>query len=1389
MTKLTFTHTFCVTGPYKGPFLRLAIAAFSVFCGAAAVAGDGTMLWINGAANWSDPGSWRKNEIAQAGGVATLALQASGTLNQNVSGLTLRGLAVNAGWANFSGYPITLTNSPFLSMATTGSKLYLPLQGQGVLRKYGVGQFELANSTFTGFDAVAIDEGTLVVSSNQTEAVTGSTLLLNGGALVFAPTLTSGQAGLVYGATNASASFAYGPAVAWLHVNKGSGGSATLALGGAGDGFVRTNRGVVVIAPASGAAALGVTEKVLVNGNAPLVTNGMVEPSMVGCDLSGVNFPFHFLAYDAANGFVPATCTDGVRGGATSLANVTNNVTVADDTHVHALRMNDRKTLTIGAGKTLTVGDGTHPAGIIFNAQGDNVTGPTITGGMIDFGTSEGVIWGAGASANYQVSMLSSALAGQNGVTLAARNGKELFWLNVAGTNTYSGDTRIMGGRVSMLNPGVFSTGDIYVYGNRDKGAQLMLGDLTLSNKLHLAGFGVGGAHKSAVIAYNGGGKLALDNTVTLMDDVGLIVAGTGSIQANKAVDGKGSLFCSSETTTGTLTLNATNSYAGMTVVQSGILSLGPAGTFGQGDVTNNATVHFNNTSTLLVTNNIGGSGAFVQKGSGPLIFTGDRVSLASFDAGAAPVGVNGSNTCFQTLLGYGDVSAVAGVVNPKALEIGKSGTNFMFNGCLKDGEAVLGLTKVGTGMLTLTRPQSYSGPTVIREGTLKLQAGLTRPPAAGLTYWLDAADASKVLTDGSQTVTNWTDSSAAGVRFKKTADRPLPAYVQNAINGKPAVYFEGNTNRIASTVSLPQKSLFIVNRPAGYESMDGIWGQDNGDFGIRTGSSTSWQNLPSVPASFFNDLPTFIINGQNANTFVQNEPHILYAQRTAGRTCNVALGNYTYTMAQKRSYKGYIGEVIAYDRVLSEEERWQIEDYLAEKWLGNGLHRVNPEADLLPSTTTLSMENRAVLDLNGISQTLASLSGEGMITNSSDAVVTLTVTGASSFCGVIAGNIRVVKTGSATADFTVRITSTNDVVLDGGIVRLSPYRIEPVRAGLSYWLDASATNTVAVNEAGFVTNWASLLGNGVAFKQPADRRYVEPTYITNAIYGKNAVRFDGTNWMYTLSSCKVQTLFFVTKTWGFQSLAGIWAPALTVDVGLRQDNATTWRDGILDDIFYDGAYRVNGTAIRSFAAGSPYVFCGQTALPKTSANNALGGYYITTSANRCYIGDIGEVLAYDRLLSAEEVRNVEAYLSAKWLTDGGLTVSGQVFAPTAQLILTNNVAVDLGETSQTVHNLSGAGSFQNGNLALDGTLTVQIASDGTYNQINVDGSLALNQTVLNVQGLEYLDKTHSHTILTATGTVTGTFSVTNLPKTWTVKVTETGVTLVPYRGTMLSIK
>ena len=63
--------------------------------------------------------------------------------------------------------------------------------------------------------------------------------------------------------------------------------------------------------------------------------------------------------------------------------------------------------MTIGAGNTLTVGDGTDPAGLILEGT------TSITGGTLAFGASEAVI---GVKAT---NTISSAITGTGGLTLA----------------------------------------------------------------------------------------------------------------------------------------------------------------------------------------------------------------------------------------------------------------------------------------------------------------------------------------------------------------------------------------------------------------------------------------------------------------------------------------------------------------------------------------------------------------------------------------------------------------------------------------------------------------------------------------------------------------------------------------------------------------------------------------------------------------------------------------------------------------------------------------------------------------------------------------------------------------------------------------------------------
>ncbi len=85
MTMLKSRNLVYQSAFYKRPFMRLATASLSLLYVAIATAGDGTMIYLNQTGNWNSTSGWRKNEIAQGGGVATLLR--GGALNQNVSGL------------------------------------------------------------------------------------------------------------------------------------------------------------------------------------------------------------------------------------------------------------------------------------------------------------------------------------------------------------------------------------------------------------------------------------------------------------------------------------------------------------------------------------------------------------------------------------------------------------------------------------------------------------------------------------------------------------------------------------------------------------------------------------------------------------------------------------------------------------------------------------------------------------------------------------------------------------------------------------------------------------------------------------------------------------------------------------------------------------------------------------------------------------------------------------------------------------------------------------------------------------------------------------------------------------------------------------------------------
>lgn len=952
--------------------------------------------------------------------------------------------AVFAGGARIdSGSQQNQINQPLVS-GTGGGQ-------DGGLTKSGASVLVLAtNATYAGLTTVRA--GTLRTTSAAGAPFGSGSVFINGGTLQAQPAGSGLTVGLALAAGAADSAVTYGAGPSALGVSKMGDSSVTLMLGNSGAAaesvLVRTNRGVLAIAPGLAAStSLGGLERVYVNGGVSMA-NGMV-PAVIGVE-NDDRRSCDFLQYDAAVGFTNAAYTAGLEGGPTSLANVTTN-TATTSRQVHALRVHNGAVLTVGGGQTLTVGDGVNPAGVIINNSSSTTAG--ITGGTLDFGASEGVVTFNLRRSNQFTQPINSVIAGLNGVTFAGGGSDQDLYLGSAG-NTYAGGTRIMNGCVSTANGLNLGNGDIFIYGNEGGGGQFKFGFAgTMTNAFHLSGLG-------GTPSGTPGGAIRFDANGTVSGPVELMAdtrVGTPMPSAIGTFSGVIYGPCGLEIGCpgqgwGRVRFAGVNTYSGQTLISGGTLELVAGGTFGSGPVVNNGTLMFSGSGDATITNSIRGSGRVVQNGTGTLrLESCAGLGITEVSSGALAVtgglspsnavslsgtlDLRGSDLTVGRLGGSGAVSnSVGGTVT---LTLGAGNGNSLFLGSVVDGAGTMTLAKTGSGTLTLSGQNTYSGATVVGEGTVRLQAAQTTLPTNGLTYQLDASVPASMTLVGTN-VSVWADVSGAGVAFTQTLAHLQPVYVTNAINGMGGVRFNGlMTNRMVAAKSVSAQTVFIVNKMTGYMNLAGIWGRAASDTGIRALSASSWQ-LNGDQNDFTSGSEMFI-NGVAGNSFTAGAPHILAAlspvQRTGWQT---AIGDYWGSKDYRRAYIGDIGEILVYGSLLSGGERQAVEQYLTYKWMGVA---VPAATNVLPVATTLVVSNNAAFDLNGVSQAVGSLSGAGSVTSSSGAWSTLTVGSdgsSSAFSGTISGSNALVKVGGGTLTLSGTSTYAGDTLVSGGTLRLA---------------------------------------------------------------------------------------------------------------------------------------------------------------------------------------------------------------------------------------------------------------------------------------------------------------------------------------------------------------
>jgi fibronectin-binding autotransporter adhesin len=718
-------------------------------------------------------------------------------------------------------------------------------------------------------------------------------------------------------------------------------------------------------------------------------------------------------------------------------------------------------------------GNGNYSLSGQLNAASDTLGNPAVisaTQVSLLSNTVFNVSRGSAAGPDLVVSSKITSLPGGNGLTLQG-NGFTQF----SGANTYNGGTMLLSGTLQLA--GVVAT-----VGSNTGGLTVSSGALFDLNAVSASVGGLNGGGTIDNVAGGGTPTLTFGN-------------GNASGTYSGTIQNTSGTTALVKTGAGTEILSGTNTYAGGTHVNGGVLNFAPSA-LGSGPVTfGGGTLQWAASNTLDVSttpgiaaipsgksasldtngnsvsfsSSLSGAGGLTKIGAGTLTLgvpntftgatniTGGTLNLAdplALQNSTANVSINNS------LVLSGATSAVtlgglsgSGSFNlaAAALTVGGNNSTTTYSGLLGGGAS---LTKQGSGTLTLAPAQGYSypGSTLIAAGTLKLLG-------SGIAGFGAATSGTASQNNGTwqfNNTNNFTATAVTGSTLTLTDNGgsearsafymvPVPvgafsaSFVYQASGSKAAdgvAFMLQNSGSGAAALGSTGGALgyTALNNTAGIVNSAGIGVNLYANANpLGTGAGPGIYQLQGGTISSATLTPdhTFFASGDRIQANVGYDG----SNNLAATFLDLSTGvSYTETYAV-----GSLTSLVGSNAYLgfSGGDGGAV----ATQTIGSFSYR---NSNILPATTALSVSGGATLDLAGNNQTVASLSGAGKVTNSNAATLSILTAGgdgtSQTFSGAVlngVGLLGLTKVGSGSLTLTGSNVYSGGTTVSGGTLQL----------------------------------------------------------------------------------------------------------------------------------------------------------------------------------------------------------------------------------------------------------------------------------------------------------------------------------------------------------------